>query len=132
MRLPFLEFVKRRFHYELDNAQEEFNRALGRMEDGEFERGFISGLERGLYLIEDSKESWGNNPLDDIPQPDDEADSDSDKDDSGSGSDSGSTSGSTSGSGSGSEDGSTGSGSGSGSSGEDDDSGVSYPLDAVT
>lgn len=128
MRLPFLEFVKRRFHYELDNAQEEFNRALGRMEDGEFERGFIAGLERGLYLIEDSKESWGNNPLDDIPQPDDEADSDSDKDDSGSGSNSGSTSGSTSGS----EDGSTGSGSGSGSSGEDDDSGVSYPLDAVT
>ena len=80
MKLPFLEFVKRRFHYELDKAQEEFNRALGRMEDGEFERGFIAGLERGLYIIEDSKESWGNNPLEDIPKYDEGTDTSNDKD----------------------------------------------------
>ena len=132
MRLPFLEFVQRRFHYELDKAQEEFNRALGRMEDGEFERGFIAGLERGLYLIEDSKESWGNNPLDDIPKPDDDTtddDDDSDTDDSG-----GTGEGTSTGSGSGdvSDEGSSGEGSGSGSSGEDDGPKIDYPLDAMT
>ena len=136
MRLPFLEFVKRRFHYELDKAQEEYNRALGRMEDGEFERGFIAGLERGLYLIEDSKESWGYNPLDDIPKPDDDDTNDEDDTD-----DSGSTEGSGEGSGEGtdSEDGGSGSfsegssgGSGDGSSGDGDDPKLDLPLDAMT
>lgn len=129
MRLPFLEFVKRRFHYELDKAQEEYNRALGRMEDGEFERGFIAGLERGLYLIEDSKESWGHNPLEDIPQPDDGTDNDYDNtDDSESSGESGGGSG-----GEGSEgSGSSGSGSGTGSSGDSDDPKLDLPLDAVT
>ena len=135
MRLPFLEFVKRRFHYELDKAQEEYNRALGRMEDGEFERGFIAGLERGLYLIEDSKESWGYNPLDDIPKPDDDTTDEDDTDDSGSteGSGEGSGEGTDSedgGSGSGSE-GSSG-GSGDGSSGDGDDPKLDLPLDAMT
>lgn len=132
MRLPFLEFVTRRFHYELDKAQEEYNRALGRMEDGEFERGFIAGLERGLYLIEDSKESWGHNPLDDIPQPDDgTTDDDSGSTDDSGGGSSGAGSGSGSGSGSGEGSGSS-SGSGSGSSGEDDEPKIDYPLDAMT
>ena len=134
MRLPFLEFVERRFHYELDKAQEEFNRALGRMEDGEFERGFIAGLERGLYLIEDSKESWGHNPLDDIPKPDDGTTNKDDTDDSGSteGSGDGSEEGKGSeGSGSGSG-GSSGSGSGDGSSGDGDDQKLDLPLDAMT
>ena len=135
MRLPFLEFVQRRFHYELDKTQEEFNRALGRMEDAEFERGFIAGLERGLYLIKDSKESWGNNPLDDIPATDESNDSDEESDDSGS---TGGTDPSTGESGS---EGSGGTGSGSGSSGgggsvddndDDSNSGVSYPFDATT
>ena len=132
MRLPFLEFIKRRFHYELDKAQEEYNRALGRMEDGEFERGFIAGLERGLYLIEDSKESWGHNPLDDIPKPDDGT---TDEDDSET-SDSESTEGS--GGGTDSEDGGSGpggdglSGSESGSSEDDDGSKLDLPLDAMT
>ena len=137
MRLPFLEFVTRRFHYELDKAQEEYNRALGRMEEGEFERGFIAGLERGLYLIEDSKESWGHNPLDDIPKPDDgttDDDDSEDTDDSGSSGpgsgDSGEGSGS-SGTGSSGEGGS-GTGSSGDGSGDDDDSKLKFPLDAMT
>ena len=134
MRLPFLEFVKRRFHYELDKAQEEYNRALGRMEDGEFERGFIAGLERGLYLIEDSKESWGHNPLDDIPKPDDGTTDEDDTDDSGSTEGSGDGSGEGTGSeGSGSGSDNEGSSeSGSGSFGDGDGPKLDLPLDAMT
>lgn len=129
MKLPFLEFVKRRFHYELDKAQEEYNRALGRMEDGEFERGFIAGLERGLYIIEDSKRLWGNNPLD---MDDLEGDSGGSGSSEGEGSSGDSGEGTGSGSGESSSGSGSGSGAGSGSSGEGDNPDIDMPLDAMT
>lgn len=133
VNLSFADYLKKRFHYELDNAHEEHLRAMARMEDGEFERGFIAGLERGLYLVRDSQRILGKGNLDDDGDGDGSgSSSDSDVSGGGDGDPEGGAGGSGEGSGgpSGSGGGDS-SGSGSGS-GDDPDLPLDATFDAMT
>lgn len=107
MRPSLIDYIKARFHYELDTAHEEYARALARMEDGEFERGFVAGLERGLRIVVGSPGLWEREP-DTDPDPDPGSD----------GSGDGDSEGGDSGGGSGEGDSGGGSGSGGGGSGD--------------
>ena len=119
LKISIAEFVAKRFHYELDTAHESYSHALSRMEDGDFERGYIAGLERAMYLLQDTRDHWRNNNYDPLlTEEDDDGGGDSSEGsgggESGSGEGSGSGSGDTSGGGSG-----------------DSDNDFDMPLDAV-
>lgn len=58
MHLSLVDYIAKRLHYELDVAHQGFDLAMARMEGAEFERGYVAGLERALFVVKDSKDIW--------------------------------------------------------------------------